>query len=312
LLFGLAHIVLLWGGDVLFVYAIFGFLLLLFRKSGDKKIIRWALFFILIPILILAVLTFLLLFLNGFPEIKTELDAINKENNLYYEELINRARSTYSTGSFGSIILMRLEEYADSFLTSLIFFCPTIMGMFLIGFLSARKGLFTDISNKAALFKKILFRSLAIGLLANTGFVITMYISDPLSLDCYFLLGTTMGLIGGIAFSLCYISIITLLFINGKATLLSKTLVPMGRMALTNYLMQSTICAFIFHSYGLGFYGKVEVWQGILLTFLIYSLQVIFSRIWLNYFYFGPLEWLWRSLTYRKFQEMKRKSSQPS
>jgi uncharacterized protein len=116
-----------------------------------------------------------------------------------------------------------------------------------------------------------------------------------------------MGLIGGIAFSLCYISIITLLFIKGKATLLSKTLVPMGRMALTNYLMQSTICAFIFHSYGLGFYGKVEVWQGILLTFLIYALQVIFSRIWLSYFYFGPLEWLWRSLTYRKFQEMKRK-----
>ena len=307
LLFGIAHIVLLWGGDVLFVYSIFGFLLLLFRKSGDKKIIRWALFFILIPVIILTVLTFLILILNSFPEIKTELDVMNKENNLYYEELINRARNTYSTGSFGSIILMRLEEYADSFFTSLIFFCPTIMGMFLIGFLSARKGLFTDLANKAALFKKILFRSLAIGLLANTGFVITMYLSDPFSLDLYFLLGTTMGLIGGIAFSLCYISIITLLFIKGKATLLSKTLVPMGRMALTNYLMQSTICAFIFHSYGLGFYGKVEVWQGILLTFLIYSLQVIFSRIWLNYFYFGPLEWLWRSLTYRKFQEMKRK-----
>jgi hypothetical protein len=58
---------------------------------------------------------------------------------------------------------------------------------------------------------------------------------------------------------------------------------------------------------GLGLYGKVEVWQGILLAFLIYALQVIFSRIWLSYFYFGPLEWLWRSLTYRKFQEMKRK-----
>lgn len=307
LLFGIAHIVLLWGGDVLFVYAIFGFLLLLFRKSGDKKIIRWAIFFILIPILILAVLTFMLLFLNGFPEIKTWLDAIFKENNLHYEELINRARSTYSTGTFGNIILMRLEEYADSFFTSLIFFCPTIMGMFLIGFLSARKGLFTDLANKAALFKKILFRSLAIGLLANTAFVITMYHSDPLSLDLYFLLGTTMGLIGGITFSLCYISIITLLFIGGKANFLSKTLVPMGRMALTNYLMQSTICAFIFHSYGLEFYGKVAVWQGILLTILIYSIQVIFSRIWLRYFNFGPLEWLWRSLTYRKFQEIKRK-----
>jgi uncharacterized protein len=307
LLFGIAHIVLLWGGDVLFVYAIFGFLLLLFRKSGDKKIIRWAIFFVLIPILILAVLTLLFSLLNGIPEFKTELDVMNKENNLYYEELINRARSTYSTGSFGSIILMRLEEYADSFITSLIFFCPTIMGMFLIGFLSARKGLFTDLANKTALFKKILFRSLAIGLLANTAFVITMYHSDLFSLDHYFLLGTTMGLIGGIAFSLCYISIITLLFIKGKATFLSKTLVPMGKMALTNYLMQSTICAFLFHSYGLGFYGKVAVWQGILLTVLIYSLQVIFSRVWLSYFYFGPLEWLWRSLTYRKFQEMKLK-----
>jgi uncharacterized protein len=77
-------------------------------------------------------------------------------------------------------------------------------------------------------------------------------------------------------------------------------------MALTNYLLQSIICAILFHSYGFGLYGQVEVWQGIVLTFIIFVLQVIFSRWWLSLFQFGPFEWLWRSLTYFKLQPMRK------
>jgi uncharacterized protein len=77
-------------------------------------------------------------------------------------------------------------------------------------------------------------------------------------------------------------------------------------MALTNYLLQSILGAALFHSYGLGLYGKVAVWQGIVLTILIFAGQVFFSRWWFTHFQFGPFEWLWRSLTYGKLQAMRK------
>lgn len=306
LLFGMAHILLLWGGDVLFIYALFGFLLLLFRKSKDKKIIGWAIFFALFPIVIMGLLVIVLQVLSLVPEIGSEIEKYKSESNAYYQEMVSRAIGIYSGGTFSEIVSMRLEEYADSAFTSLIFFCPNIMSMFLIGYLAARRGIFSDLQQKAVFFRKILLWALPIGLVANSIFLISFHISSISSPDIWLLLSSTMGLIGGFSFSLSYISIISLSYIAGKKLIIKNIFVPMGRMALSNYLMQSTICAFIFHSYGLGYYGKVEVWQGILLTFFIYSVQVIFSNIWLRFFQYGPLEWIWRSLTYLKFQEMRK------
>lgn len=77
-----------------------------------------------------------------------------------------------------------------------------------------------------------------------------------------------------------------------------------GQMAFTNYLMQSVICAFIFYGIGSGLYGKLPRIEVYGVVGLIWIFQIIFSHIWLRYFRFGPLEWLWRSLTYWKIQPM--------
>ena len=302
LLFGLLHIFLLWGGDVLFVYSLFGFLLILFRNSANKTIIRWALFFILFPVVALIVLTSFFIILNSIPEMKTEIDLQNQESLIYYEDMVNRARQTYSSGTFPEIISMRLEEYFDSFLVNILFFCPTIMGMFLIGLLAAKNNFFSDVQHKKEIFKRFIKIALPTGIICNLFYVISLSYADFLSVDFWLLLNSVMGLAGGLTFSLCYISLISLSFIYNKNNFLIRNLVPVGRMALTNYLSQSLICAILFHSYGFAFYSKIEIWQGILLTFLIFSIQIIFSRIWLRYFLFGPLEWIWRSLTYLKFQ----------
>jgi uncharacterized protein len=71
-----------------------------------------------------------------------------------------------------------------------------------------------------------------------------------------------------------------------------------GRMALTNYLLQSIICTTIFYGYGLARYGQIGVAAGIVLAVTIYLLQVLFSQWWLHHFRYGPMEWLWRTLTY--------------
>ena len=82
-------------------------------------------------------------------------------------------------------------------------------------------------------------------------------------------------------------------------------LAAVGRMALSNYLLQSLVCTTIFYSYRLGLYGQVGPALGLALTALIFTLQIPLSMWWLRRFRFGPAEWLWRTLTYGKLQPMR-------
>ena len=77
-------------------------------------------------------------------------------------------------------------------------------------------------------------------------------------------------------------------------------------MALSNYLLQSLVCTTIFYSYGLGLFGSVGRAAGLVLAVVIYLAQLAFTGWWLKHFRFGPMEWLWRSLTYGKCQPMRR------
>ena len=77
-------------------------------------------------------------------------------------------------------------------------------------------------------------------------------------------------------------------------------------MALSNYLLQSLICTTIFYGYGLGLFGQVGAAAGIMLTIVIYALQIPWSHWWLARFHFGPAEWLWRTLTYGQRQPFRR------
>jgi uncharacterized protein len=72
-------------------------------------------------------------------------------------------------------------------------------------------------------------------------------------------------------------------------------------MALTNYLMQTVICVFIFYGYGFGLFGSSGAAEATLIGIAIYLFQIVFSYIWLKNFRFGPVEWIWRQLTYRRF-----------
>ena len=85
-----------------------------------------------------------------------------------------------------------------------------------------------------------------------------------------------------------------------------QLIAAVGRMALTNYLAQSILCALIFLSFGLGLYGRYNGWQLYVIVGLIWLLQIAWSSWWLRYFRFGPFEWLWRSLTYGQIQPMRK------
>jgi uncharacterized protein len=87
---------------------------------------------------------------------------------------------------------------------------------------------------------------------------------------------------------------------------LKASLAAVGRMALTNYIMHSVICMFIFTGVGFGLFGKLERFELLYVVFAIWVFQLIVSPIWLKNFQFGPMEWLWRSLSYQKSQPFKR------
>ncbi|GAA4396566.1 DUF418 domain-containing protein [Nibrella viscosa] len=107
-------------------------------------------------------------------------------------------------------------------------------------------------------------------------------------------------------------SLLLLVYRSGVVPWLMKALANVGQMAFTNYLMQSIICTLIFYGYGLGYYGRLAYHQLFYVVAGVWLFQILFSAVWLQYFRFGPFEWLWRSLTYWKRQPMRLRPAQTS
>ena len=305
LLFGLAHMILLWAGDILIFYALLGFILILFRNVSNRKIFKWAIWLTLIPTILTTLMVTVFWLLSQNPEAKTAIDAGMQQGVDEIHQLVEQASVIYSGGSFSEIVSVRIQEF-KALLSGILFFYPVVLGMFLLGVWAARKGVISDYIGNLPLFRKMFWWGLAIGIVTNTLYTIAFQHAVPLIPSGWSLLATSMHTFGGVSFGLCYVSAIVLLVAKGKSALFNGLLAPVGRMALTNYLLQSIICVFLFHSYGFGLFGKIEVWQGIVLTIVIFSVQILFSRWWLKHFQFGPFEWLWRCLTYLKFQPLLR------
>jgi len=305
LLFGIAHVVLLWPGDILIFYALFGFLLLLFRKTTDGGLLKWALGFIMVPVTLNAIMTFFV-FLAGFsPEAKTAVEASFAENSNRLSEVIYRALEIYPNGSFQELVNMRMEEYGI-LLPGIVFFYPNVLAMFLLGQYAARKGYLHHPENHLPFFRKLFNLGLLIGLPLNVIYLIVFSLGQLNQPSVYsFIASVSIGF-GGPALSMAYVSGIVLLMSRGKLKIFAAMLSPVGRMALTNYLTHSIISSILFLSYGFALYGKVSTWQSILITLAIFLIQIPVSKWWLSRFRFGPFEWLWRSLTYLKWQPMKK------
>ncbi len=97
-----------------------------------------------------------------------------------------------------------------------------------------------------------------------------------------------------------------LIYKNLKRGVIGRSLMAVGRMAFTNYILQSVICTFVFYGHGLGLFGRVPRTGQVLVFIGVWIFLMIFSPWWLKYYRYGPLEWLWRSLAYRSRPQMRR------
>ena len=299
-LFGALHVVLLWAGDILIYYALFGFVLLLFRRVSNRGLIKWAIWLAIIPMAI-AGFSYLMVSLASLdPETAISLEEHFTTSTERMKSTISSFVLTYRYGSFADIVSVRLTEYR-MLLPGFLVFYPVVLSMILAGVWVARKNLIANYNEHIPFFKKVFWWGLLVGVVSNTLYAISHWHSISSVPDLWLIINAATHTIGGISLGFFYISTMVLLYAKGKEWFINL-LAPVGRMALTNYLMHSIIAAVLFHSYGFGLFGQIELWHGVLIAIIVFALQIPLSAFWLKRFRFGPFEWLWRSLTYLKIQ----------
>ena len=174
-----------------------------------------------------------------------------------------------------------------------------LIGMFLLGVWFVRSGVMENTGAHLAFFKKLALYGLPIGIgIGLLGSAIAMSHTPGDRTDGW---GIARGLlnIGNLPACLGYVGLVVVMLHSNTVFSRIRLLAPLGRMALTAYLMQSIICAIYFYGFALGHWGMPRS-QQMLFVLVVYSLQVAFSHWWLSRFKYGPMEWLWRGFTYRQ------------
>jgi len=303
-LMGAAHIALFWAGDILFFYGLLGLILILFRNVRDSRILKTAISLIFIPSLLMLLSVIIITLVSANPQINAEINSSFDEARATTLILSERALQVYSLGTYSEMISLRITEWSV-LLNGVFFFYPVVLGMFMFGMWAARKDLAKNYTEHIPFFKKVFVWGLIIGLPANIIYTYAAFTTEMNIPSLNSFLGFVGYNVGGVAFCLMYVSGIVLLANSGKMEVLSQFFAPIGRMALTNYLLQTLICTTLFYAYGFALFGKVSLWQGALIAIIIFSIQVPLSKFWLKHFRFGPFEWLWRTMTYFKWQPLK-------
>ena len=297
---GAAHALLLWFGDILHIYAVLGFVLIPFHRLSDRAVLHW-----MIGIVGLILLMPLVTWLTSGATAGDEAGAEGARQAAYLAAM--------QSGSWREIIELNWTVVRNDY-THLnlrpdgsVHWYLSVLWKFLLGFYLGRRALLQRSGEYLGSVRRILPWALTVGLLGNlimTGapWVLDVWIPSESSAVLLLWLPVEFGIP---ALSLAYVCCLILLYHRPRGRRLVQPLAPLGRMALTNYLTQSVLLVAIFYGVGFGFLGKIGAAGCLLLSLVIYAAQLAFSAWWLRRFRFGPAEWMWRSLTYGRWQTMR-------
>ena len=304
LVIGLLHAYLLWSGDILSIYALMGFLLILFRKKPNGALLKWAFVLLVIPIL-----TYILLYILFVafvpPEAVAKLDAAQID---FWKESVRKVpQSSYLQIITGYNLKMIAGRYASLVLEMRL---PKILAMFLLGFYAYRRGFFQNLSSHQSFIRRVLIYGLILGLAGNVAFAAFAGAEAVLPPSPAGIVGVISYAFGIPALALGLIALVVTLWQKAAWRRLLVFLAPVGRMALTNYLLQTVICVLIFYGYGFGQFGRFGATTATLIALAIFLFQILISALWLKYFSYGPMEWIWRQLTYRRRLSLRLKTGQ--
>jgi uncharacterized protein len=301
-LIGVAHYLILWDGDILHAYALDGFILLLFLRRSLKTLLVWAGIFVCIPLLFFGLTTYYFTTGQETPLVVDWFSPVWYWDPAEDQETFEETLRIYSSGTYAEMITFRARDLPED----------TVPGSddtyilvgFLLGLYAGRRRIFRDVSGYLPLIRRVQRWGLTIGVAGSAAFAAGQ-VFDPSPTSVVHNVGRMCLVFAAPAMSLFYASTIILLTRDERWRRRLAPLAAVGRMALSNYLLQSLICTTIFYSYGLALFGKVRPSFDLLLTITIWLIQIPLSVWWLRRFQFGPVEWLWRSLTYWQRQPMR-------
>jgi uncharacterized protein len=284
LAFGVAHGVLFWYGDILAVYALLGFVLLLFRGRRDRTLLAWAA--VLIVVVPLAWTAWSVLV---HPAAAPAATAAHRAATL---EALRSARPARIVPENVRWIRRTYPRPA-----AIAVFAP-VFGCFLLGLWAGRRRFFERVSAHALAFQRVAAWGLGVGLTAGVAYeaVGTTLAESAAGRQWIPLLLSVLHVLAVVPLAAGYVSVTVLLLLRPAWSRRLAAFAPVGRMALTNYLSQTVVCMLIFYRGGL--VGRVGVAAALGISLAIFAVQMAWSPWWLARFHFGPMEWLWRSLAY--------------
>ncbi|WP_255550329.1 DUF418 domain-containing protein [Sporosarcina sp. E16_3] len=292
LVFGLIHALLIWMGDILFTYALMGFIMIAFVRIPKKWMLPLASFVYIVPSGIMYGITY---FLNKF-----DPNALMEGYADIHQ--IERSLEAYAYGSYGEIFSFRLSEWLTYGLPASLLGVFVILPLIMIGAgLSKWK-----VIERAGELKVGIAIVTVVSLVAGIWMKAAPFIGSP-SMDAI----TLQTQFGGPVLAIGYIGLLLLLYQLPLVRTLLRPISKAGRMSLTTYITQSIVGTLIFYAYGFGMYGKVDVATGVGIAVGVFIIQVLFAELWLSKFRMGPLEWLWRKGTYGKVLPNKEEKDRP-
>lgn len=320
-LFGVIHCyLLLWDGEILYSYAIVGMFAFSFRHLKPKHLIIWATVFLLLGTArnvgdyyqtkqkFENVTAANIKKSNSETLSKEETKSIKEwddlvENDNATPEQLKDEIDARNEGYFS--ILMHKAPENQMMQTTFLYLYDfwDILAMMLLGIAFLKTGILkAEKSNRFYLIMGLI--GYVIGLTTNY-FETSQVISNNFSLLSIYQAFNTYHL-GRVFTTLGNIAVVILFIKSGWLLFLQKSLAAVGRMAFTNYIMHTIICITIFLGFGFAMYGKLQRYELYYIVFSIWIFQLIVSPVWLRYFRFGPLEWVWRSLTYWQRQPFRK------
>ena len=293
-LVGLAHMVLLFPGDVLFLYGVTGLVLLAFLRARDRTLGMWVITLLSLSAVALTALT--------VAEAGTDIDAATME---LVATALADAELAYATGAYGGVVVWQALQslfIQSSALVSL----PWTLALFLIGMLAHRRGFGLDPAAHRAPLVRLARIALPVGLVLSLPLLLTGPVAETAStadVALPVLIGAGIAnAIGAPVLAVGYLSALAVVVVNrGAERGIRRGLAALGRIALTGYLLQSILALVVF--FGFGAYGRLALLGEPILGMLAFVVSVwvallAFAPWWTARFRYGPFEWLWRWGTY--------------
>jgi len=317
---GALHAYLFWFGDILFLYAVVGMLAYLFRNRRPRTLIVIAC--VLLPVVVL------MSYGTGFSMQKLQSkaaqvhvlveagDEVSEEQQAGLDkwdeqrpmmapdaETIQQDVVTH-LGSYFDIAAERIPLAMMMQVFMVAFFGWRVLALMLLGMALMKTGVLSA-QRTSSFYRNMMLICYGLGLPLTIYSAVDLYAHEFVALYV-FKVGGIANYFGSILVGLGHIALLMLLLRGGYVQQLLQRFAAVGRMALSNYLMHSVLLTTVFYGYGLGLYGSVSRFGQMGFVLGVIALQLVLSPWWLARYRFGPVEWLWRSLTYWKRQPMLR------